>query len=315
LNPWRKVIKSMNYCLCCLKKIENNFSYHNNCLKKLFGTEKLPLIKFKSTEFISEINKNVGKMSISGVQIKASVKLNKKRNTIEIVEAGGTHILKPEPAEYPEIPQNENFCMNTAEVLGMEVPPHGLFYMADKKMCYIIRRFDRDSTGQKIHVEDMAQLLGLPSDSKYESSLEKVGNMILKYSKRPYLDLIDFLERVIFCFLIGNGDMHLKNWSLLASDGNYFLSPCYDFMSSKLYLPNDDESALTINGKRNEITLSDFTRLASYLMIEEKSFQNSINKIKNSKEKILRMIDEDISGFTRIGQLKDIILEKYKRLE
>lgn len=78
--------------------------------------------------------------------------------------------------------------------------------------------------------------------------------------------------------------MHLKNWSLLASNGDYFLSPCYDFISSRLYL-SDDESALTINGKRNEIKLSDFTRLASNLMIEEKSFQNSINKIKNSKEK------------------------------
>lgn len=305
----------MNYCLCCLKKIEDNFSYHKNCLEKLFGTEKLPLIKFKSTELISEINKNIGKMSISGVQIKASVKLNKRRNTIEIIETGGTHILKPEPGEYPELPQNENFCMNAAEVLGMEVPPHGLFYLADNKICYIIRRFDRDSTGQKIHVEDMAQLLGLPSDSKYGSSLEKVGYVILKYSKRPYLDLIDFLERAIFCFLIGNGDMHLKNWSLLASNGNYFLSPCYDFISSKLYLPDEDESALTINGKRKKIKLSDFTRLASNLMIEEKSFQNSINKIKNSKEKILRMINEDISGLTRIGQLKDIILERYKRLE
>jgi len=304
----------MKYCFCCLKKIDDDFSYHKNCLKKMFGVEKLPIIKIKSTELISEISKNIGKMSISGVQIKASVKLNKRENIIEIVQLGGTHILKPEPGEYPELPQNENICMNMAEMLGINASPHGLFYMADKKVCYIIRRFDRDAHGQKIHVEDMAQLLGLPSDSKYESSLEKAGSAILKYSKRPYLDLIDFLERVIFCFLIGNGDMHLKNWSLISIDGNYQLSPCYDLISSKLYLPYEDESALTINGKRNKLQLSDFTGLAAYLKIEERSFNNSIDKMKNSKAAILRILDEDPIGFTKTAQLREIILERYKRL-
>lgn len=304
----------MKYCLCCSKEIDNDFSYHKNCLKKLFGVEKLPIIKIKSTELISEISKNIGKMSISGVQVKASVKLNKRENIIEIVQLGGTHILKPEPGEYPELPQNENICMNMAEMLGINVPPHGLFCMADKKVCYIIRRFDRDAHGQKIHVEDMAQLLGLPSDSKYESSLEKAGTAILKYSKRPYLDLIDFLERVIFCFLIGNGDMHLKNWSLVSIDGNYQLSPCYDLISSKLYLPYEDESALTINGKRNKLQFSDFAGLAAYLKIEERSFNNIIDKMKNSKAAILKILDEDPIGFTRTGQLREIILERYKRL-
>lgn len=305
----------MKHCLCCLKKIEDDFSYHKSCLKKLFGVEKLPFLNIKSTELISKISENIGRMSISGVQIKALVKLNKKENIIEIVPSGGTHILKPEPSEYPELPQNENICMNMAEALGMNVPPSGLFYMSDQKICYIIRRFDRDAAGQKIHVEDMAQLLGLSSDSKYESSLEKVGTAILKYSRIPYLDLIDFLERVIFCFLIGNGDMHLKNFSLISIDGSYQLSPCYDFVSSKLYLPREDESALTINGKRNKLSLSDFALLATYLRVEEKSFQNIINKIINSKALLIRFLDENPIGFKRIDHLKKIILERYKRLE
>lgn len=304
----------MDYCLCCLKKIDGNFSYHKNCLKKLFGVEKLPVIKIKSTELISEINKNIGKMSISGAQVKASVKLNKRENIIEIVQLGGTHILKPEPGEYPELPHNENICMNMAEMLGIDVPPHGLFYLADKKICYIIRRFDRDTNGGKTHVEDMAQLLGLPSDSKYESSLEKTGTAILKYSRRPYLDLVNFLERVVFCFLIGNGDMHLKNWSLISIEGGYQLSPCYDLISSKLYLPYEDESALTINGKRNKLQLSDFNELAAYLKIEKRSFSNIIDKMKNSKAAILKILDEDPIGFTRTGQLREIILKRYNRL-
>lgn len=91
----------MSTCLCCNKKTDTGIFYHSKCLKKLFGTEKIPQLNFKSTELVSEISKNIGKMSISGVQIKASVLLDKKKNSIEIVQKGGTHILKPEPGEYP----------------------------------------------------------------------------------------------------------------------------------------------------------------------------------------------------------------------
>jgi len=313
----------MNICLCCQKKIENGISYHSKCLKKLFGTEKIPGINFASTEIVSEISKNIGKMSISGVQIKASIKLNRKKNIIEIVQTGGTHILKPEPGNYPGLTQNENLCMNMAEAIGMEVPPHGLFYLADRKLCYIVKRFDRDDKGQKIHVEDMAQLMELHSDSKYEASLEKVGNTILKFSKRPYLDLINFLERVIFCFLIGNGDMHLKNWSLISSlegaeapeapKGDYRLAPCYDLICSKLYLPGEDESALTINGKRNKISIADFTAFAEYLKIDKKAFQNIILKFQDLREAFLEIIENAIF-FERAGILKEIFTGNYKKL-
>jgi len=322
----------MDICLCCQKKIENGISYHSKCLKKLFGTEKVPGINFASTEIISEISKNIGKMSISGVQIKASVKLDRKKNIIEIVQTGGTHILKPEPGDYPGLTQNENLCMNMAEASGMEVPPHGLFYLADRKLCYIVRRFDREDKGQKIHVEDMAQLMELPSDSKYEASLEKVGNTILKFSKRPYLDLINFLERVIFCFLIGNGDMHLKNWSLISSpegvedaqdardvkgaqapQSDYRLAPCYDLICSKLYLPVEDESALTINGKRNKISIADFTAFAEYLKIDKKAFQNIILKFQDLRETFLEIIENAIF-FERADTLKEIFTVNYINL-
>lgn len=304
----------MSTCLCCNKKTDTGIFYHSKCLKKLFGTEKIPQLNFKSTELVSEISKNIGKMSISGVQIKASVLLDKKKNSIEIVQKGGTHILKPEPGEYPGLPQNENLCMNMAESAGMQVPSHGMFYMADKKLCYIVRRFDRDEKGQKIHVEDMAQLLELPSDSKYDASLEKIGNAILKFSKRPYLDLIDFFERTIFCFLIGNGDMHLKNWSLIASpEGDYRLAPCYDLISSRIYLPGEDASALTLNSKRNKISLLDFIALAEYLKIEQRAYRNAIEKIKYSTKLFLEMIDNAIY-FEMAGKLRKILMDNYKRL-
>ncbi len=320
--------------MCCLKKIAekdsnkkttpakdnqmkslHHLAYHPACIKKLFGTNIMPSINVKSTELAAEISKSAGKMSISGVQIKALVKINRSKNLIEFVQSGGTHILKPEPGEYPQLPQNENLCMCLAETAaGFDVPPHGLFYMADGKICYIIKRFDRDADGQKIHVEDMAQLLDMPPDSKYESSLEKVGNAILKFSKRPYLDLIDFFERILFCFVVGNGDMHLKNWSLIQQPRDHWhLAPCYDLISSKIYLPHEDESALTINGKRNRLSLDDFTGLGNYLKIDARAAKNAVDKIVGLKEKMLFII-EGSNYFSRAEDLKKIVLERLGRI-
>jgi serine/threonine-protein kinase HipA len=304
----------MSNCLCCNKKTKNGDLYHKKCIKRLFGTEKVPVLEFNTSELVPRISENIGKMSISGVQIKASAALDKKKNSIEIVQSGGTHILKPEPGEYPRLPQNENLCMNMAENAGIIVPPHGLFYLADGKLCYIIRRFDRDDKGHKIHVEDMAQLMDLPSDSKYEASLEKVGKTILNFSRRPYLDLIEFFLRTLFCFIIGNGDMHIKNWSLISDRyGNYYISPCYDLICSKIYIPGEDESALTLNGKRNRITDLDFTSLAEYLKIDKKSYSNVFSRLEELKQFLIEMIAGD-DHFNMKDKMKEILIERYGAL-
>ncbi len=304
----------MNYCFCCNKQITAKVLYHEKCLKKLFGTLKVPDISFSKPELISEISSKSGKMSISGAQIKASVIYNKKNNSIDVVEAGSTHILKPDPTEYPQLPENENLCMNLAEAAGINIPPHGLFYLSDNSLCYIIKRFDRDDKGKKIHVEDMAQILGLSPESKYDSSLEKVGNAIIKFSKRPYLDLIYFFERVIFCFLIGNGDMHLKNWSFISdSSGNYMLAPCYDLVCSKLYLPGEEQSALMINGKRNKLAIADFISLAKYLRIDQKACNNVFKKMRNLED-IFTDIIKNSSYFEKRNEFLEILQSNFKKL-
>ena len=307
----------MGICLCCGLKLKDEGPYHKGCLQKLFGTARIPVINFASSDLLSEINKNIEKMSISGAQIKASVKPDIGKNTIEITGYGGTHILKPEPGDYPGLCQNENLCMSMAESAGMEVPPHGLFYLADKKLCYIVKRFDRDELFNKIHVEDMAQLSGMPPETKYEASLEKVGKIILKYSRRPYIDIVYFIERVIFCFLTGNGDMHLKNWSLISalenSGGGYQLAPCYDFLCSKIYLPGEDESALTVNGKRNRISSDDFYALSQYLKIDSKAYENSFARIRGLKNIFLELIDNAVY-FNQRDRLKEIFNKNYSKL-
>jgi serine/threonine-protein kinase HipA len=304
----------MKVCYCCHKKINGDVNYHPSCLRKLFGVPWVPEIQISSGDFPLEVRKKAGKMSISGVQMKASIKLDKTEKILSIVDEGGTHILKPEPQEYQELPQNENLCMNIAELSCIETPPHGLFPMSDGKLCYVTRRFDRIPGGGKLHVEDMAQILGLSPDSKYDSSLEKVGKAIVKDTTNKYLDVLDYFERILLCFLLGNGDMHLKNWSLLMSaDNRTRIAPCYDLICSELYIPGDDESALTIRGKRSNLKREDFEYLAEYLSLDKKSASNSFKKFHENQDKMIGLIG-NTPEFTQREKFIEIVDEKFKRL-
>lgn len=304
-----------NRCLCCQKEVEGETRYHAKCLRQLFDKTWVPSIPFGIADLPEEVSKTAGKMSISGLQIKASVSLNVEKKKMEVAGEHGTHILKPEPAEYPELPQCENLCINIAEKLDMEVPAHGLFLMADKKLCYIIRRFDREPNGEKTHKEDMAQLLQKNPAEKYDASLEAVGKAILKFSKNKYLEATKFFERTILCFLTGNGDMHLKNWSLITpEDQQNKLAPCYDFVSSSIYLPNEEESALTLNGKRNNLQKTDFLALAEYLDFESQAANNALGRIVNSKDEILELVHSSELSEEKKIKLAQLIESRAKRL-
>ncbi len=303
-------------CKSCQKPTEGREQYHGNCLKRLFGVPVIPTITFSIADLPAQVSSNaIGNMSISGAQIKASIKVNSQQKQIEVARADGTHILKPEPNEFPELPQNENLCMNIAEALGMEVPPHGLFQMADGKACYIILRFDRLSDGSRIHKEDMAQLLGAAPNAKYEGSLEAVAKAIVKYTKNALLDVTNFYERVLLSFVIGNGDMHLKNWSLLTPKEGNRLAPCYDLVSSSIYLPREEESALTINGKKSKLGKTDFQALANTVHIDLRAARNSFQKIINAKDLVIKMVAESELSLTRKEQLTSLIQSRYNRLQ
>ena len=303
-------------CLSCHKETKLDEAYHNRCLKAIFGVSYVPAITFGIADLPSRVSQTAGKMSISGVQIKASVKLNPANKQLEIVAEGGTHILKPEPTEYPELPQNENLAMNMAHELKMKVPAHGLFKMADGKFCYIIKRFDRLSGGGKVHKEDMAQLLELPTNAKYSGSLEAVGNVIKAHAANSYLELFDFFHRIVFNFAIGNGDMHLKNWSLLTpATGENSLTPCYDFVDSKMYLPNEEDSALPMGGKKNKLRREDFEQFAKYLELDPKAAANAINSIVEFDPKFLTMTRASFLSSPRQDQFLGIIAERLQRLK
>ncbi len=299
-------------CLCCQRSLKAEGLYHPRCLSRLFGGPRPPTIPFKAADLPAMVTKDKNRMSISGVQPKVFVRLNKENGTLEAVATGGTHILKPEPEQFPQIPQNENLCMNMAEELGLRVAPHGLFKMADGKLCYIIRRFDRTEDGQRIAKETMFQVLG--STDKYSGSLEKVGKAIRSHAANVGLDTVDFFERVLFCFLTGNGDMHLKNWALLGAGREIALAPCYDLVCSRLYIKNEADTALTLNAKQNKLKRTDFEAFADHLEIDSKAAAHILDRFRSAQEKLSQMI---ISSELRSGpcqELLKILSSRYRRL-
>jgi serine/threonine-protein kinase HipA len=258
----------------------------------LFGAEYLPAVDFARVDIPFKAQEMAGKLSISGVQAKLSLKLNRVRKELLVTASGGEYILKPQIETFPDIPENENLCMSIAGRLGVDVPPHALLALKDGSLAYIIKRFDR-ARGKKIHQEDFFQILG--SEDKYKGSLEKIGTRLKEISAVPGLDAQLFFERVLLSFIIGNGDAHLKNFSVIYDDRNQIrLAPAYDIVSSKLVIPDEEDSALTLNGKKNKLTLGDFDALAATLRISAKV----------PYENILRHTDI-IYSFIRNSRLKE----------
>ncbi|MBI5210961.1 MAG: HipA domain-containing protein [Elusimicrobia bacterium] len=281
-------------------------------MSRLFGRALLPTIPFGRAEMPALVARDQGRMSISGVQMKLSARLDNGTGRLESVATGGTYILKPEPERYPLIPQNENLCMSMAEAVGLPVPPHGLLAMADKSLCYVVKRFDRAEDGTKIQQETVFQILG--AAEKYAGSLESVGKAIRSHAANVGLDVIDFFERVLFCFLTGNGDMHLKNWALLYHGRDLALAPCYDLVCSRVYIANEEDSALALNGKKNKLARVDFEALAENLGIDPKAAANSFERLRLAQEKLREMAIGSELPFGLRRKLAGIIKARYKRL-
>ena len=234
-------------------------------IKEMFKTSKLPIIDFGLEDISQKARKSAGKLSISGVQPKLSLKLDKKNNALISVAEGGEYILKPQTAAFPNIPENEQCCMDIAAEFKIAVPPHCLLPLKDKSWAYIVKRFDRES-GVKIHQEEFFQILG--SGNKYKGSVEQIGRKLKEISTAPGYDAQLFFERVVLNFIIGNGDAHLKNYSIAYKDKETIrLTPAYDIVCSKLVIPDEEDSALSINAKKNELKRDDFDKLAEYLNI------------------------------------------------
>ena len=300
----------MNYCTICGTTVEQEAGFHASCLKRLFGSTRAPKTSFVLSQLSITAQKMIGKLSISGVQPKLSMKLNKREHALEVVAEGGEYIFKPQVQTYPHLPENENLCMTIAATLGIDVPPHALLKLDDGSYAYIIKRFDREN-GEKIHQEDFQQITG--GDDKYRGSYESIGRELRAISDIPGLDVQLFYERVLFNFIIGNGDAHLKNFSITHGPlGKIRLAPAYDIVSSKLVIPDEEDCALTLLGRKNKLAGADFRAFADYLGIPEKARENFCRDkkdvIQNCIDAYPCLADEDKSA------LKKIVDERCRRL-
>lgn len=197
------------------------------------------------------------KLSIQGVQPKLSLILNDSKEEFEIVEKGGRFILKPPHQIYEELPQNEDLTMKLAAIVYIDVPLHGMIYNVDNSLSYFIKRFDRLPKNQKVAVEDFSQLLGFSRETKYDASMEKVVSVIDKYCTFPPLERLKLFRLTLFNFLVGNEDMHLKNFTLIRRDNKVELSPAYDLVNTTIVLQSKEEMALPIRGKKSKLTRDD----------------------------------------------------------
>lgn len=212
---------------------------------------------FTSKEQIQLASQMASKLSIQGVQPKLSVVLNVKNEEFEVKERGGKFILKPPHHLFEEVPQNEDLTMRLANLVGIEVPFHGMIYNKDGSLSYFIKRFDR-SRSHKIAVEDFSQLLGFSRDTKYESSMEKVISVIDKHCTFPVIEKQKLFRLAIFNFLIGNEDMHLKNFTLIRRENKVELSPAYDLLNTTIVMKATEEIALPLRGEKSRLTRADF---------------------------------------------------------
>ena len=272
----------MKICPITYKDIPDSYRYSPEGLKKL--SPKLTVLNdfpYTAEEQAREAAARASRMSIQGVQPKLSAVVYVEQGVFEVVDQHGLFILKPQNMLYPHLPENEDLTMRLAAVFGIETPLHGLIYVKGGSLTYFIRRYDRPTRKKKVHVEDFAQLSGRSRETKYDSSMEKVVEIIEKYTTFPALELSKLFERTIFNWITGNEDMHLKNFSIIVRDKKVELAPAYDFVNTSIVLNNPEEMALPLNGKKNNLKRSD---LVDYfgrkrLQLSEKVIQNILSRI------------------------------------
>ncbi|PJC48539.1 MAG: hypothetical protein CO035_02935, partial [Candidatus Omnitrophica bacterium CG_4_9_14_0_2_um_filter_42_8] len=270
---------------------------------------KIPIIDFGLGDISRKAQELSGKLSISGIQPKLSVKLDEKQNMLILAAEGGEYILKPQNPAFPNIPENEQCCMDIAKELNIEVPLHCLIPLKDKSLAYVVKRFDREKSA-KIHQEDFGQIL--EQTDKYKGSVEQIGRKLKEISSAPGYDIQLLFERVVLNFILGNGDAHLKNYSIAYRDkDNIRLTPAYDIVCSKLVIPGDEDSAITIHGKKNKLLREDFDQLGADFNIPMKiryeKFGNKINAMR-------KIIEISSVAKEKQGQFLEIIKERINRI-
>jgi serine/threonine-protein kinase HipA len=313
----------MKRCLYCYELLsESEIDFHSSCSKKFFGTPLPPVMQYAEKDLDSLAKEVIhSRTALTGVQSKLSLHISavgsdttQKRFTI--VGLWGGYILKPPSPHFPELPEVEDLTMHLAKAVKIKTAPHSLIRLSSGNLAYITKRIDRIKKS-KLAMEDMCQLTERLTEHKYQGSHEQIAKTLLKYSATPGLDVINFFELVLFSFLTGNADMHLKNFSLLEQPGlGMVMSPAYDLVNTALVNSDDEEGlALTLNGRKNKIKRQDFTVAMSALKIDEKQQDNIFNKMTHAMPTWIQLIEKSFLSSDYKRKYAEILKERMDRVK
>ncbi|HPQ46169.1 MAG TPA: HipA domain-containing protein [Clostridia bacterium] len=315
-------------CLYCSKELTTPFpdemesSWHRKCVKDFFGTVKIPYMDISDEQLkeIADSAVNQG-ITVPGVQKKISLHLSGDEDIrLTIVDYPTGFILKPQTEEYESLPEFEFLAMHLADIAGIKTVPHGLVKL-NGRYAYITKRIDRNISGNtaKLYaMEDFCQLSNRLTSDKYKGSYENCAKIIKQFSHRPGLDLSELFLRVVFSFIIGNSDMHLKNFSLVEAEpsGRQFcLSGAYDMLPVNIIIPEDnDQLALTLNGKRSRIHRRDFLAFADTCGISLKAAGSMMDMLCSMADSFLTGCDQSYISVENKGKTRDLILNRIRAI-
>lgn len=313
----------MNKCLFCYQQLINNEQdFHSTCAKKIFGQPDPPVLQYSEDDLASLAEKVIrSQITVTGVQAKISLHIeanskNDKKSRFTIVGLWGGYILKPPSLSYTQLPEVEDLTMHLAQLAKIKTAPHSLIRLKSGNLAFITRRMDR-SKKSKLAMEDMCQLTERLTENKYQGSYEQIAKTIIKFSITPGLDIVNFFELVLFSFLTGNADMHLKNFSLLEQQGlGMTLSPAYDLLNTSLVNPSDEEElALNLNGKKSKINRHDFIAAMSNLRLTAKQQQNIFGKMSKAMPIWKEFIVQSFLNAEFKEKYIDIINQRMKQIQ
>ena len=317
-------------CLCCGKPIKSSDTsdqgWHTSCIRRFFHTKELPSIEITKEELEKLANSAVQKgLTVPGVQKKLSLHLSREGSArLTIIDHPTGYILKPQTEDFENLPEAENLVMHMAEIAGIATVPHALIQITaqDNSYAYITKRIDREITHNAFHMyamEDFCQLANRMTSDKYRGSYELCAKIIKRHSTRPGLDITELYYRILFLFISGNSDMHLKNFSLIENAPGsriFALSPAYDLLPVNLVMPEDpEELALTINGKKRNLGRNDFLKFANACGISDITAQRMIEKITSFLYPFLQACRDSCLPTDMIDRMMQLIEKRVARLQ
>jgi serine/threonine-protein kinase HipA len=310
----------MSKCLYCYQELkEGQKDFHPHCARKFFGTTEAPLLEYRHKDLDRLAEQIIrAQTSLTGVQPKLSLNLSRHEgcSRLTIVGLWGEYIFKPQTESYPQLPENEDLTMHLAEAAKISVVPHSLIRLADGRLGYISRRIDRTKDGEKIDMEDMCQLTLHPTEYKYKGSHEQVAKTIIQYSGTPKLDLTNYMQLLLFCFVTGNNDMHLKNFSLYRPVRDYQLTPAYDLVNVAIANPKDaEELALTLSGRKARLRLDDFLNAAKTMGLEENVVLRLIAGLQKALPKWQTLIRDSFLSEEMKNRYEELVISRLSRLQ